>query len=76
MTLDKKVLFDAEAGIDVAVEERELGYLPQDYALFPHLDVLGNVTFGLAGLRGPERLHRAGEWIERTSALQLQEKAR
>ncbi len=72
IALDKKVLFDAERGIDVAVEERELGYLPQDYALFPHLDVLGNVTFGLAELRGPERLHRAGEWIERLGVGHLE----
>jgi len=72
IALNKKVLFDAERGIDVAVEERELGYLPQDYALFPHLDVLGNVTFGLAGLRGPERLHRAGEWIERLGVGHLE----
>jgi len=72
IVLDKKVLFDAERGIDVAVEERELGYLPQDYALFPHLDVLGNVTFGLAGLRRPERLHRAGEWTERLGVGHLE----
>jgi molybdate transport system ATP-binding protein len=69
--LDKKVLFDAERGIDVAVEDRELGYLPQDYALFPHLDVIGNVTFGLATLRRPDRLHRAGEWLERLGAVHL-----
>jgi len=72
IALDKKVLFDAERGIDVPVEERELGYLPQDYALFPHLDVLGNVTFGLAGLRRSERLHRAGEWIERLGVGHLE----
>lgn len=32
-------------------EEREVGYVPQDQALFPHLDVRGNIAFGV-GLRG------------------------
>jgi molybdate transport system ATP-binding protein len=31
----------------VPVEERRIGFLPQRYALFPHLDVLGNVLFGV-----------------------------
>jgi ABC-type Fe3+/spermidine/putrescine transport system ATPase subunit len=29
-------------------EERGLGYMPQDYALFPHLDVANNIAYGLA----------------------------
>ena len=40
-------LFDAERGIDVPTERRGLGYVPQDFALFPHLDVAGNVEFAL-----------------------------
>jgi molybdate transport system ATP-binding protein/molybdate/tungstate transport system ATP-binding protein len=38
------------AGADVTAlppEERGLGYVPQDYALFPHLSVAGNIGFGL-----------------------------
>lgn len=40
-------LFHADKHIDVRAEMRRLGYVPQDQALFPHLDVLGNVIFGL-----------------------------
>jgi ABC-type sulfate/molybdate transport systems ATPase subunit len=65
ITLDGQLLFDAEAGVDVAIEDRELAYLPQDYALFPHLDVMRNAMFGLAGLPREERLRRATEWLER-----------
>jgi len=32
---------------DIPPERRGLGYLPQDYALFPHLDVAKNVGFGM-----------------------------
>jgi molybdate/tungstate transport system ATP-binding protein len=32
---------------DLAPEERNIGYVPQDYVLFPFLDVMGNIVFGL-----------------------------
>jgi molybdate transport system ATP-binding protein len=71
IALDGAVLFDAETGIDVPVEERELAYVPQDYALFPHMDVLGNATFGLAPLDRRERVRRATAWLERLGAGDL-----
>ena len=46
VTLGDRVLLDTEWGVDVAPEHRRVGYLFQEYALFPHLDVLGNVRFG------------------------------
>ena len=42
-----RTLFDARLGIDLAVAERRVGYLFQHYALFPHLSVRENVSFGL-----------------------------
>src|SRR4051812_13250314 len=44
IALDGRTLFDAHT--DLPPEERSLGYVPQQYALFPHLDVAGNVAFG------------------------------
>jgi molybdate transport system ATP-binding protein len=46
VTLDETVLLDTDRGIDVAPERRRVGYLFQEYALFPHLDVVRNVRFG------------------------------
>ncbi len=40
-------------------ERRNIGFVFQDYALFPHLDVLQNVAFGLAGLPRKKRIERA-----------------
>jgi molybdate transport system ATP-binding protein len=40
-------LLDTSRGIDVPPESRRLGYVPQDYALFPHQNVLQNVEFAL-----------------------------
>lgn len=42
------VLLDTREGVCATVEERRLGYVPQDYALFTHLDVRQNVEFALA----------------------------
>lgn len=54
------VLLDTAAKIDVPVEERRLGYLPQDYALFPHMSVRENVAFALGSAsRGLSRDARA-----------------
>ncbi|HXF98542.1 MAG TPA: ABC transporter ATP-binding protein [Gaiellaceae bacterium] len=46
VTLQGSVLLDTERGLDVPPERRRVGYLFQEYALFPHLDVAGNVRFG------------------------------
>lgn len=45
--LGERPLFDAERGINVPVEARQLGYVPQDYALFPNLSVRQNIEFAL-----------------------------
>jgi molybdate transport system ATP-binding protein len=46
-----RTLFDAAQGIDLPPEQRGLGHLFQDYALFPHLSVRDNVAFGLTSWR-------------------------
>lgn len=46
------VLYDSERGLCLPVEERRLAWVPQDYALFPHLTVRENVEFARASVRG------------------------
>jgi molybdate transport system permease protein len=47
IVLNNRVLFDSEKGINVPVRERKIGFLFQNYALFPHLTVAQNIAFGL-----------------------------
>lgn len=44
--VDGVVLTDTTRGVHVPIERREIGYVPQDLALFPHLSVRRNVLFG------------------------------
>ncbi len=44
IVVDGRVLFDSARGIDVPARMRSVGYLFQDYALFPHLTVEDNVA--------------------------------
>jgi len=45
--LNDKILFDSEAHINLKPQERNLGYVPQSYGLFPHMSVLENISFGI-----------------------------
>ena len=51
-------------GTNVPPERRSIGLMFQDFALFPHLKVAGNVGFGLAGDRASRRA-RVDEMLER-----------
>lgn len=52
-------LFDSQAGIDLSPQARKVGYLFQDYALFPHLTVRQNIASSLvSGWINPSRHFR------------------
>lgn len=47
IALAGRCLFDSAGGVNLPAQQREVGYLFQDYALFPHLNVRQNIAFGL-----------------------------
>jgi molybdate transport system ATP-binding protein len=61
--LGDEVWFDSRRQICVPARERNLGYVPQDYALFPHLTVAQNIGYGLRSLAASEREGRCAEAI-------------
>jgi molybdate transport system ATP-binding protein len=46
VSIGQRILFDNDRGIDVPVQNRTVGYVFQDLALFPHLTVAKNVEYG------------------------------
>ena len=47
IALDGRVLFDSQAGINLPPQQRRVGYLFQNYALFPNMTVAQNILCGL-----------------------------
>lgn len=68
IVINGRVLFDAAQGIDLPVQQRNVAYLFQDYALFPHLTVAHNIAFGLArgcfNLRRPASHPAVRKWLQ------------
>ena len=54
--LSGRTLIDTKAGILLPARERRIGYVPQRYALFPHLSAAENIAFGLVGAQAPRDL--------------------
>ncbi|NMF60241.1 molybdate ABC transporter permease subunit [Pseudanabaena yagii] len=48
IVINGKVLFDSEQKINLPSRDRHIGFLFQNYALFPHLTVAQNIAFGLS----------------------------
>jgi len=78
IVLNDRVLFDSKEKIDLPPQTRKVGYLFQNYALFPHMSVEDNIGCGLKGLKKAktpsvdkmiELLHLQG--LEKRYPLQL-----
>ena len=53
VSIDGKVLFDSDKGINVAADKRRLGYVFQEGRLFPHMTVKENLVYGMKSNSSP-----------------------
>ncbi len=70
IVLNERVLFDAKRKINLPSRKRRIGFLFQNYALFPHMTVAQNIGFGLQELPKNERISKVKQYID---MMQLQE---
>jgi multiple sugar transport system ATP-binding protein len=54
ITINDRVVFSSEQGIDISPDKRDVGFLFQNYALWPHMTVYKNIAFGLENLKWPK----------------------
>ena len=74
--LGERLIYDAEAGVDLPPEERKVGYVPQGFGLFPHLSALDNVAFAWASrATREERRAQAMKLLEQMDAAPLAHRA-
>jgi molybdate transport system ATP-binding protein len=64
IVIGDRELFDSHAGVNLAVSRRQVGFVFQDLALFPHLSVERNVQYGLSHLGTNERRERTAAILE------------
>ena len=63
-----RTLFDSRSGINLAPQDRSIGYVFQNLALFPHMTVKGNILYGAGDLKKEEREERIKEMIANLSS--------
>lgn len=63
IVLNDRVLFDSAAGVNLPPQRRRVGYLFQQYALFPTMTVEQNIGAGAVGVSRGERARRVAEQV-------------
>ena len=76
ITIDGKVVFSSEKGINISAAKRDVGFLFQNYALWPHMTVFQNIAFGLETLKWkkPEIEKRVQEMLETMQIVQFRDR--
>ena len=72
--LDGETLFDSEKHINLPPQKRRVGYLFQQYALFPNMTVLQNIRCGIRSGSRAEKRRRAEEKLRRFRLEGLEKK--
>jgi molybdate transport system ATP-binding protein len=71
LSVNGRVLFDSSKKINLRPQDRRVGYLFQNYALFPRMTVKENI---LVGLPRPGREEKARSWIETMELTGLEDR--
>lgn len=69
ISISDRAVVDIAGAVWVEAEDRGVGMVFQDYALFPHLTVAQNVRFGLRSTGRRERQHRVEELLQLTELV-------
>ncbi len=71
IVIGERVLFDSDKGIRIEPARRKVAFVFQDLALFPHLTVYENVSYGLRKMDNTERKRKVNEVMESFQIVKL-----
>ena len=74
IAIHDRPVFDAATGLNVPPYDRRLGYVVQNYALFPHLTVAQNVAYGVFDLPRAERERQVDDLLRTLSIHELSDR--
>ena len=72
--LNDTVFFDSEKNINLSCQKRKVGFLFQNYALFPNMNVFENMELGLFNMSKSKKRNISSEYIERFDLKGLEKK--
>src|SRR6185503_14652031 len=64
ISFNGRIWSNSAAGLFLPSRERKIGFVPQQYALFPHLPIERNIAYGLNGMKFEERRSRVDEMVK------------
>ncbi|MFC3286181.1 ABC transporter ATP-binding protein [Litchfieldella rifensis] len=70
----KRPWFDTATGVCLSAQQRRIGFVFQDYALFPHLSARGNVMTAMGHVPKGERRAKADKWLARVRLHGLEDR--
>ncbi len=70
--INGKLYFDSKKKVNLPPQKRKIGYMFQENALFPHMNVRQNVEFGLKGLNSADKANRVDEMLSLAGIEELE----
>ncbi len=61
--LDSQVFFDSKSRVNLPIQKRRVGFVFQDYCLFPHLNALENIAYGVKEKNKDLKVEKAREML-------------
>lgn len=70
--INDTLYFDSKKKVNLPPQKRKIGYMFQENALFPHMNVRKNIEFGLKDLRSADKTNRVNEMLDLTGIEELE----
>lgn len=74
IVVNNKIFYNSDAKINLTPQERRVGYLFQNYALFPNMNIIDNIEIGVSNLKDTEKKALSKDYIKRLGLSGLEKR--